>query len=166
MRSPRSHAGRQTPTEDTPRAGIRWIDMSSLATSAIAADSPAGSGPVPSLPARPAVDGKFLTVGGERFWIKGVTYGSFSPNDEGEPFPPIAQVRDDFAFMRESGINTVRLYTPPSDRIADAALEAGLFLIPDICWGPRKCELDDPDRMNFIESWVVEHSRRLAGHPA
>lgn len=34
---------------------------------------------------RPQVDGKFLKVNGERFWIKGVTYGSFSPNDEGEP---------------------------------------------------------------------------------
>src|SRR5579859_3727930 len=108
---------------------------SPLATE-VAAGTPAGSGPLPSFPGCPAVDGKFLTVGGERFWIKGVTYGSFSPNDEGEPFPPFAQVRDDFALMRESGINTVRLYTPPSDRIADAALEAGLFLIPDICWGP------------------------------
>lgn len=132
----------------------------------IAAGSSADSGTVPSFLGRPAVDGKFLTVGGERFWIKGVTYGSFSPNDEGEPFPPFAQVRDDFAFMRKSGINAVRLYTPPSDRIADAAFEAGLFLIPDICWGPRKCELDDPDRMKFIESWVVGHSRRLAGHRA
>src|SRR5262245_20657598 len=113
-----------------------------------------------------AVAGKFLTLGDERFWIKGVTYGSFSPNEEGEPFPPLAQVRDDFAYMRESGINTVRLYTPPSDRIADAAAEAGLYLIPDICWGPRKCELDDGERMKFIESWVREHSRRLADHPA
>ncbi len=113
-----------------------------------------------------AVAGKFLTLGDERFWIKGVTYGSFAPNDEGEPFPPLAQVRDDFAFMRDSGINTVRVYTPPSDRIADAAAEAGLFLVPDICWGPRRCELDDPDRMKFIESWVRGHSRRLADHPA
>src|SRR5438270_2196421 len=101
-----------------------------------------------------AVSGKFLTLGNEHFWIKGVTYGSFSPNDEGEPFPPLAQLRDDFAYMRDSGINTVRLYAPPSDRIADAAADASLYLIPDICWGPRKCELDDSQRMNFIESWV------------
>src|SRR5258708_10927481 len=115
--------------------------------------------------ARPGTAGKTLTLGGKPFWIKGVTYGSFSPNDEGEPFPPLAQVRDDFAFMRDAGINTVRLYTPPSDRIADAAADAGLWLIPDICWGPRKCELDDPQRMEFIESWVCEHPRRLADHP-
>ena len=115
---------------------------------------------------RPGTAGKFLTLGDQPFWIKGVTYGSFSPNDAGEPFPPLAQVRDDFAFMRDSGINTVRLYTPPSDRIADAAADVGLFLIPDICWGPRKCELDDIARMKFIEDWVTEHGRRLAEHPA
>ena len=111
------------------------------------------------------VDGKFLRRGEDRFWIKGVTYGSFGLNDQGEPFPPYAQLRDDFAAMRDAGINTVRLYSPPSDRIADAAADMGLLLLPDICWGPRKCELDDPERMKFIRSWVRGHSRRLAGHP-
>ena len=120
----------------------------------------------PGVRARPTVDGKFLSVGGQRFWIKGVTYGSFGPNEEGEPFPPLAQLRDDFAFMRESGINTVRIYSPPSDRIADAAAEAGLYLIPDICWGPRECHFDDPERVKYMLDWTSEHSRRLADHPA
>src|SRR6476620_5233591 len=84
-------------------------------------------------PAVVTVDGKFLSRGGERLWIKGVTYGSFGLNDAGEPYPPFAQLLDDFAFMKESGINAVRLYSPPSDRIADAAADAGLMLIPDIC---------------------------------
>src|SRR5262245_40654934 len=87
------------------------------------------------------VEGKFLEVNGERFWVKGVTYGSFAPNEAGEPFPAFTQVRDDFQRMRDCGINTVRLYSPPSDRIADAAADAGLFLIPDIAWGPRVCFL-------------------------
>src|SRR5437870_4263257 len=73
------------------------------------------------------VDGKFLSRDGERFWIKGVTYGSFSLNEAGEPYPPFAQLLDDFAYMKDSGINTVRLYSPPSDRIADAAADAGLM---------------------------------------
>jgi GT2 family glycosyltransferase len=105
-------------------------------------------------------------VGGERFWIRGVTYGSFPHNTEGDPFPPLSQVRDDFAKMRDAGINTVRLYSPPSDRIADAAYEAGLLLVPDIMWGSRRCELDDPQRVRFIRAWVRQHSRRLAQHPA
>ena len=114
----------------------------------------------------PQVDGKFLAISGQRFWAKGVTYGSFRSNDHGEPFPPFAQLIDDFAQMRDSGINTVRIYSPPSDRIADAAAKFGLHLVPDICWGPRRCELDDPDRVRFIFDWTRQHSRRLAGHPA
>ena len=51
--------------------------------------------------ARPAIEGKFLTVNGARFWVKGVTYGTFAPNSLGEPFPEIEQIRDDFAL----GIN-------------------------------------------------------------
>lgn len=79
---------------------------------------------VASRSTRPEVDGKFLKVNGERFWIKGVTYGSFSPNDEGEPYPPFPRLKDDFARMSDAGINTVRLYNAPSQRIADAAWEA------------------------------------------
>src|SRR5882724_4138263 len=111
-------------------------------------------------------DGKFLRVGRSRFWIRGVTYGTFRPNDRGEPYPPYDALRADFYKMREAGINTVRLYTPPSDRIADAAAEAGLFLVPDICWGPRHCELDDEEGMKFMAEWTTGHARRLAGHPA
>jgi O-antigen biosynthesis protein len=111
-------------------------------------------------------DGKFLRVGRKRFYIRGVTYGTFRPNEEAEPYPPLYVLQDDFYRMREAGINTVRLYTPPSDRIADAAAKAGLFLVPDICWGPRWCELDDKERMGFMHDWIRGHARRLAGHPA
>lgn len=114
----------------------------------------------------PRVEGKFLRVGGERFWVKGVTYGTFRPNEEGEPYPPFDCLREDFARMAEHGINTVRLYTPPSDRIADAAADAGLRLIPDICWGPRKCELHRPEDLRAIFEWTRTHARRLASHPS
>ena len=111
-------------------------------------------------------DGKFLRVGRRRFFIRGVTYGTFRPNEQGEPYPEFNVLREDFRRMREAGINTVRLYTPPSDRIADAAADAGLFLVPDICWGPRRCELDDRERMGFMRDWIAGHAKRLAGHPA
>jgi GT2 family glycosyltransferase len=129
--------------------------------------APAGSGPPATRrPARPCVDGKFLRVDGRRFWVKGVTYGTFAPNEQGEPYPPFDRVRDDFARMAAAGINTVRLYTPPSDRIADAAADAGLYLIPDVCWGPRFCELHRPEDLAAIYDWTRAHAKRLAGHPA
>ena len=112
------------------------------------------------------VDGKFLSVDGRRFPVKGVTYGSFARNEAGEPFPPFPQLRDDFMRMREAGINTVRIYSPPSDRIADAAHSAGLHLIPDICWGPRTCEWDYPEWRRKAIDGTREEARRLAGHPA
>jgi len=68
--------------------------------------------------------------------------------------------------MREAGVNTVRLYSPPPDWLADAASENGLYLLPDICWGPRRCEIDDPQRLQLLFQWTREHSRRLAEHPA
>jgi GT2 family glycosyltransferase len=117
--------------------------------------------------ARPVVrDGKFLRAGCKRFYIRGVTYGTFRPNEQGEPYPAFNVLQDDFYRMREAGINTARLYTPPSDRIADAAAKAGLFLVPDISWGPRWCELDNRERMEFLREWIRGHARRLAGHPA
>ncbi|HEY6227326.1 MAG TPA: glycoside hydrolase family 2 TIM barrel-domain containing protein, partial [Verrucomicrobiae bacterium] len=117
-------------------------------------------------PTRPEVRGRFLYVNGQRFWIKGVTYGTFRPNENGEPFPSRVQVRHDFAQMREAGVNTVRLYTPPPDWVADAAHDFGLYLFPDIVWGPRRCDFDDPARLRYLFDWTREHSRRLAGHPA
>jgi glycosyltransferase involved in cell wall biosynthesis len=115
---------------------------------------------------RPTVHGRFLYVNGERFWIKGVTYGTFRPNEAGEPFPNRTQVRHDFAQMREAGVNTVRLYTPPPDWLADVAHEFGLYLFPDIVWGPRRCDFDQPERLKYLFEWTREHARRLSGHPA
>lgn len=114
---------------------------------------------------RPQVDGKFLKVNGERFWIKGVTYGSFSPNDEGEPYPPFHKLKDDFARMRDAGINTARLYNSPTPRIADAAWEQGLMLIPEVSWGPRSCVLDTQWE-DLLYRDTEKHTRELAGHPA
>jgi cellulose synthase/poly-beta-1,6-N-acetylglucosamine synthase-like glycosyltransferase len=115
---------------------------------------------------KPRVERKFLAVNGQRFWIKAVTYGTFKENAQGEPFPPFEKVCEDFERMRDAGVNSVRLYSPPPDRVADAAARAGLYLIPDIIWGPRRCELDDPARVRYIFNWVTDHARRLAQHPA
>ena len=106
--------------------------MEAIALTRTAAEPSPILAPVVARPAiassnpRPEVDGKFLRVNGERFWIKGITYGSFSPNEEGEHYPPFPKLKEDFARMRDAGINTVRLYNAPSPRIADAAWEAGL----------------------------------------
>jgi glycosyltransferase involved in cell wall biosynthesis len=115
---------------------------------------------------KPRVAGKLLQIGAERFLVNGVTYGTFRPNEHGEPYPPRWQLKEDFFRMREMGINTVRLYTPPSDEMADLAAAAGLFIVADICWGPRTCEWDYPDWWQKAVKGTAEQARRLGQHPA
>ncbi len=76
----------------------------------------------------PEVDGKFLRVDGERFYVRGVTYGTFAETELGL-FPRREQVKEDFAAMSAVGINTVRTYTVPKPEIFELAEEVGLKLL-------------------------------------
>jgi hypothetical protein len=66
---------------------------------------------------RPKVNGKFLVVGNEEFYLRGVTYGTFRAAGETGQFPSRDIVRRDFRAMAESGINSVRTYTGLADDI-------------------------------------------------
>jgi glycosyltransferase involved in cell wall biosynthesis len=90
----------------------------------------------PSLEAR----GFHFYRGGEKWLVKGVTYGPFRPDDNGDPYPAIPQMKADFDRMKEAGINTLRLYTPAPDVLAALAQERGLYLLIDIPW-PRHLEV-------------------------
>src|SRR5262245_10834563 len=63
--------------------------------------------------ARPRVHGKFILIGDEKFYIKGVTYGSFKPDSQGVDYPSASIVKKDFGLMRANGVNCVRTYTVP-----------------------------------------------------
>lgn len=83
--------------------------------------------------ARPSVDGKFLRSGGEKFYVRGVTYGTFARGDLGL-LPEREQIRRDFAAMAEAGVNTVRTYTLPAREVFDLAEEASLKLLAGMWW--------------------------------
>src|ERR1051326_8429531 len=70
---------------------------------------------------RPQVRGKFLFIGNEKFYVRGVTYGTFRPDSEGNEFPAPEAVERDFAQMAQAGINAVRTYTTPPRWLLDAA---------------------------------------------
>ena len=55
---------------------------------------------------RPKAKGKFLFVGNQKFWVRGVTYGTFRPNDEGDQFPDEETVRKDFGLMVSNNIKS------------------------------------------------------------
>ncbi|HXA42102.1 MAG TPA: glycosyltransferase [Candidatus Solibacter sp.] len=101
---------------------------------------------------RVRVDGKFFSLDGRRFNIRGVTYGTFRPRSDGARLPELDQVRLDFAAIRDAGFNTVRTYTSPPDDVLDIAAEHDLRVLAGL----------------FYEDWryLVGHSRRQQRHLA
>ncbi|MGH9592095.1 MAG: hypothetical protein ACRD5L_03320, partial [Bryobacteraceae bacterium] len=79
-------------------------------------------------------DGKFFRLGDEKFYVKGVTYGPFKANRDGELLPERAQVRRDFEQMIDLGANCVRIYHVPPPWMMDLAQEMGLKIFLDVAW--------------------------------
>src|SRR5437764_15489340 len=95
---------------------------------------------------RPRVHGKFIFIGDEKFYIRGVTYGTFRPQGNGEEYPEQEIVDADFARMAASGINTVRLYTAPPVWLLDAASRHGLYIMVGLPWEQHIAFLEDKER--------------------
>jgi GT2 family glycosyltransferase len=115
---------------------------------------------------RVSLDGKFLRAGDERFFVKGVTYGTFAPRDDGTQFPARERVREDLAGMATAGFNTVRVYTPPPRWLLDDAAEVGLRVIVGVPWTQHVAFLDDRTFSDDIRREVVARVRELGDHPA
>lgn len=115
---------------------------------------------------RPRIDGKFIAVGGQRLWVRGVTYGTFAPDAAGDRFPGPEQVARDFAGMAAAGINAVRVYTVPPRRLLDAALDAGLWMMVGLPWEQHVAFLTDRARARSILARVRAGVAACAGHPA
>jgi GT2 family glycosyltransferase len=115
---------------------------------------------------RPRAHGKFLFVADQKFWIRGVTYGTFKPNKEGDQFPLQDVVERDFRAIADAGLNSVRVYTPPPLWLMDVAAACGLRLMIGLSWEQHIAFLDDPARADRILRGVSNTVRRLAGHPS
>jgi glycosyltransferase involved in cell wall biosynthesis len=112
------------------------------------------------------VEGKFFFVGEEKWYVRGVTYGTFRPNDLGEEFPPLKVVNRDFARMAASGVNAVRTYTPPPLWLLDAAQRHGLRIMVGLPVERSVAFLDYRKCARSIEEMVRAEVRSRAGHPA
>ncbi len=115
---------------------------------------------------RPQVRGKFLCAGEEKFYVRGVTYGTFRPGEDGSEFTDAEQVERDFLQMSANGINTVRTYTVPPRWLLDAALRHGLRVMIGLAWEQHVTFLDDRRRAAQIEHEVRRGVRSSSGHPA
>ncbi|MGB7070461.1 MAG: glycosyltransferase [Pyrinomonadaceae bacterium] len=115
---------------------------------------------------RPRVEGKSLIVDNSAFFVRGVTYGTFRPNDDAENFPSAEIVERDFEMMSSFGINAVRTYTVPPISLLDCAKNHGLRVLIGIPWEQHISFLDDKARIRRIEREVYEAVRSFANHPA
>jgi O-antigen biosynthesis protein len=98
--------------------------------------------------------------------VRGVTYGTFRPDQEGGDFPTPEAVAEDFADMAANGVNSVRTYTVPPVWLLDLAYENGLWVMVGVPWEEHITFLDDRGRRAAIERGLREAIRPSAGHPA
>jgi len=123
-------------------------------------------GTEPASASRIRVAGKFLFVGDTKYWVKGVTYGTFAPKEDGTQFPGQATVEQDFTAMAANGINAVRTYTVPPRWLLDTAQRHGLKVMVGLPWEQHINFLDQRSRRRSIEERVRAGARSCANHPA
>jgi GT2 family glycosyltransferase len=117
-------------------------------------------------PGRVAVDGKFFRLDGKKFFLKGVTYGPFAPDEYGQTFGQPKQVAHDFQMLRDLAANLVRVYYPPPHWFLDLAQEHGLKVLVDVPWPKHLCFLDSDEAQESARATVRRAVAAAQGHPA
>jgi O-antigen biosynthesis protein len=126
----------------------------------------APAGPcAPPVALRLRVDGKFFARGGERWPVRGVAYGPFAPNPNGEPYPDPDRAADDFARMHAAGLNAIRTYHVPPEWLVHRASEDGMGILIDVPWCKHLCFLDSREARQEARDAVRRAAKRGRGHP-
>src|SRR5256886_1676279 len=124
--------------------------------------------PAPAPGVRPCVRGKFLFVGDEKLYVRGVTYGAFTPDAAGNEYHDLATVERDFALMAANGINAVRIpHTTPPRALLDIASRHGLRVMVGLSAEQYVgYVIDRPPGAPDVETLIRNKVRACAGHPA
>ncbi len=112
------------------------------------------------------VQAKFFYEGDRKFFVKGVTYGPFAPDDAGQHFGTPEKARDDLAMMREAGLNLVRVYYVPPRWFLDACADHGIRCLISIPWAEHIEFLNRRKIRREIEKTVEAAVATHRGHPA
>src|SRR4051812_42325391 len=111
-------------------------------------------------------DGKFFRLGTDKFYVKGVTYGPFEPNADGDPFPSPKQAEADFRQISDLGANCIRIYHVPPAWFLDLAQRSGLKIFLDVAW-PKNLTFIGDEKLTQMAHDAVRHAARACGnHPA
>jgi GT2 family glycosyltransferase len=112
------------------------------------------------------VKGKFIFAGSQKLYVRGVTYGTFRPDENGSEFHDMDRVEADFRQIAANGMNAIRTYTVPPRWLLDAAQLHGLRVMVGLPWEQHIAFLDDKSRVRSVEERVSAGVRACAGHPA
>src|SRR5687768_10385757 len=116
---------------------------------------------------RPVMRGKFLFAGDDKLYVRGVTYGAFRPDADGNEYHDLEVVERDFAQMATNGINAVRIpHTMPPRSLLDAAARHGLWVMVGLSAEQYLGFVIDKRRDVDPQRVLRERVRRCAGHPA
>src|SRR5438132_10971243 len=117
--------------------------------------------------ARPSARGKFIFVGDDKLYVRGVTYGTFRPDEDGHEYPAAAVVERDFAHMAACGVAAVRVATVPPPWLLDSARRHGLRVLVGLRVERFVGLLTDKkDGLGHLETLVRAGVRACRGHPA
>jgi GT2 family glycosyltransferase len=123
--------------------------------------------PTASTNEHPKIRGKFFFVGEEKFYVRGVTYGAFRPDEDKNEYHDLALIDRDFAQMAANGFNTVRIpHTMPPRSLLDIAEKHGLKVMVGLSAEQYAGYLIDTKQAPDIEAEIRAKVRSCAGHKA
>src|SRR3989440_9253674 len=115
---------------------------------------------------RAVLGGKFLWVGQEKLYVRGVTYGTFRPGMDGSAFPSPGVVEPVFSLMPTSGVTASRTYPAPPHWLLEIALRCNLRVLVGMQGERHYAFLHEKKMVREIRKQVRSGARTCAGHPA
>ena len=113
------------------------------------------------------IKGKFFYEGDRKFFIRGVTYGAYKPDEKGNEYTDTEQIEHDFAMMAANGINTVRIpHTTPPRTLLDIAHKHRLKVMVGLSAEQYVGYLIDRKKSPDILGIIREKVKSCADHPA
>ena len=109
---------------------------------------------------------KFFFEGDRKFFLKGVTYGPFKPDANGDYLPAPERVAEDFTLMRELGVNIIRIYHVPPRWFLDICRDHGMRAIISIPWAEHIEFLNSGKIRRQIVDTIKAAVRKNQGHDA
>jgi len=117
-------------------------------------------------PGRVRVAGKFLYDADGKCYVRGVTYGPFRPDADGNQYPPPMAAARDLRQIADAGFNAIRTYTVPPRYLLDIAHRHSLRVMVGLPWEQHVTFLDDRARRRSIRNRLRDGVRACDAHPA